>query len=116
MSGHAQAEYTQAHDAHSHSDHAEGHGHGHAEATPLHTHFSASELRDLDDADTEAGRAIGKMLSILFVYTLIAMSIASVWTWFSIQAQEPTRGSHSPAAGHSHAEPADGTAAPAAAH
>ena len=42
--------------------------------------FDKSELRQFEADDVEAGRAIGKMLSILFIYTLIAMSIVSVWT------------------------------------
>lgn len=42
--------------------------------------FTNLELREFEAADTEAGRAIGKMLCILFIYTVIAMSIVSVWT------------------------------------
>ncbi len=42
--------------------------------------FSSVELREFDAADTEAGRAIGKMLCILFIYTVIAMSVVSAWT------------------------------------
>lgn len=42
--------------------------------------FDKAELRQFEADDVEAGRAIGKMLSILFIYTLIAMSIVSLWT------------------------------------
>lgn len=43
--------------------------------------FDKAELRQFEADDVEAGRAIGKMLSILFIYTVIAMSIVSLWTW-----------------------------------
>jgi hypothetical protein len=43
--------------------------------------FDKTELRQFEADDVEAGRAIGKMLSILFIYTVIAMTIVSVWTW-----------------------------------
>lgn len=42
--------------------------------------FSSADVREFEAEDVAAGRAIGKMLSILFIYTLIAMSIVSVWT------------------------------------
>jgi len=42
--------------------------------------FSNVEIREFEAEDVNAGRAIGKMLSILFIYTVIAMSIVSWWT------------------------------------
>ena len=45
--------------------------------------FDKQELLEFTEDDVTAGRNIGKMLSILFIYTLIAMSIASTWTYFS---------------------------------
>ena len=42
--------------------------------------FSNADLREFESDDVAAGRIICKMLSILFIYTLIAMSIVSVWT------------------------------------
>jgi len=42
--------------------------------------FSNAEVREMEAADSEAGRAICKMLCILFIYTVIAMSIVSAWT------------------------------------
>lgn len=42
--------------------------------------FDQAELRQFEADDVEAGRAIGKMLSILFIYTVIAMSLVSLWT------------------------------------
>jgi hypothetical protein len=42
--------------------------------------FSNADLRGFESDDVAAGRVICKMLSILFIYTLIAMSIVSYWT------------------------------------
>ncbi len=42
--------------------------------------FDKAELRQFEADDVEAGRAIGKMLSILFIYTVVAMAIVSIWT------------------------------------
>ena len=56
---------------------SDGHGHESAHATP-EAPFTNAEIRELHADDVVAGRQIGKMLSILFVYTLIAMSIVSL--------------------------------------
>ncbi len=42
--------------------------------------FSREEIRQFDSDDTEAGRRIGKILTSLFIYTLIAMSVVIWWT------------------------------------
>ncbi|MDA1163253.1 MAG: hypothetical protein O3B13_09140 [Planctomycetota bacterium] len=42
--------------------------------------FSKADIREFESEDSSAGRIICKMLSILFIYTLIAMSIVSYWT------------------------------------
>ena len=42
--------------------------------------FSGDELRQFAADDAEAGRRIGKILSALFIYTLLAMSVAVWWT------------------------------------
>ena len=42
--------------------------------------FSNADLREFESEDVAAGRIICKMLSLLFIYTLIAMSIVSFWT------------------------------------
>lgn len=47
--------------------------------------FDKSELAEFIADDQLAGRQICKMLSALFVYTLIAMSTAATWTYLSIQ-------------------------------
>ena len=43
--------------------------------------FTDAEIQQMVDADVAAGKTITKMLATLFVYTLIAMSIVSYWTW-----------------------------------
>jgi hypothetical protein len=42
--------------------------------------FTREELRRFEEDDTEAGRRIGKILTSLFVYTLIAMSVVIWWS------------------------------------
>ncbi|WP_437231130.1 hypothetical protein SH661x_002385 [Planctomicrobium sp. SH661] len=46
--------------------------------------FSPSDLKQFDSDDAEAGRAIGKMLSLFFLYTVIAMSGAAFATYWWI--------------------------------
>ena len=45
--------------------------------------FDKSELAEFDAEDQTAGRNICKMLSALFIYTLIAMSTAATWTYLA---------------------------------
>lgn len=42
--------------------------------------FDKSELAQFVSDDQNAGRNICKMLAALFIYTLVAMSIAALWT------------------------------------
>lgn len=42
--------------------------------------FTDADIRGFENDDILAGQAITKMLSTLFIYTLIAMSIVSLWT------------------------------------
>ncbi|MFP6762989.1 MAG: hypothetical protein VB858_05210 [Planctomycetaceae bacterium] len=42
--------------------------------------FLDADIRQFQADDIEAGQAITKLLSTLFIYTLIAMSIVSIWT------------------------------------
>lgn len=46
--------------------------------------FDRDELRQFAADDTEAGRRIAKILAALFIYTLIAMSIATWWTFRTV--------------------------------
>ena len=46
--------------------------------------FSRDELRQFSADDAQAGRTIGKILSALFIYTVIAMSVAIWWTFRTV--------------------------------
>lgn len=52
----------------------------HAPAASSEPLFSKEDIAGFESDDVAAGRIIGKMLSILFIYTLIGMSIVSYWT------------------------------------
>ena len=61
---------------------AEAHGEDTVTATAeLPEAFDKADLRQFEADDVTAGSAICKMLSLLFIYTLIAMSCVSYWTW-----------------------------------
>lgn len=72
------------------SDHA-SHETTAATEAPL---FSPAEVEQFHADDDTAGSAIGKMLSALFLYTIVAMSIAGWWTWSSIIAAQGPAGTH----------------------
>ena len=48
--------------------------------------FSAVEIEQFEADDVVAGSAIGKMLSILFLYTVFAMSFVAWWTHSSVSS------------------------------
>lgn len=50
--------------------------------------FSATEIEQFGADDVTACGAIGKMLSALFLYTVLAMGIAGWWTYSSISAHK----------------------------
>ncbi len=52
-----------------------------ADAEPL---FTVAEVEELTNEDVIAGRAIGKMLSVLFLYTVVAMIVVTSWTFWSL--------------------------------
>ena len=56
----------------------------HATAPAGEPLFQEAELEQFDADDTEAGAAIGKMLSFFFLYTIVVMSIAAWWTFASV--------------------------------
>ncbi len=64
-----------------HSEAGQG---GAAVAATVAPKFDADELKQFAADDSLAGSVIGKMLSLLFIYTLIAMSLVSWWTWDSV--------------------------------
>lgn len=47
--------------------------------------FSAVEVEQFEADDVVAGSAIGKMLSILFLYTVLAMTFVGYWTYSALQ-------------------------------
>jgi len=50
-------------------------------ATPEEPLFTPVELEQFEADDVVAGSAIGKMLSILFLYTVLVMSFVGYWTY-----------------------------------
>lgn len=46
--------------------------------------FTRDELGQFAADDAQAGRIIGKILSALFIYTVIAMSVAIWWTFRAV--------------------------------
>jgi hypothetical protein len=55
----------------------------HAESAPepFDDHFRPADIDQFTADDTVAGGAIGKMLTTLFLYTILAMSISAWWTF-----------------------------------
>ena len=49
--------------------------------------FTAVEVEQFEADDVVAGSAIGKMLSILFLYTVLAMSFVVWWTFSAVNGQ-----------------------------
>lgn len=55
--------------------------------------FTPVQVEQFEADDVEAGSAIGKMLSILFLYTVLVMSFVAWWTYRSAatdQIDDPT--------------------------
>lgn len=46
--------------------------------------FTPAELRQFAEDDRTAGRRIGRILTSLFIYTLIAMSVVTWWTFRTV--------------------------------
>jgi hypothetical protein len=49
-------------------------------AVPEGPLFEDDELKQFDADDVQAGSAICKMLSLFFLYTVIAMAVVGLWT------------------------------------
>ena len=65
-------------------EHPEG-AEGQVTATELPENpFEREELAQFDADDVTAGKAIGVMLSLFFLYTMIAMSIVGYWTFCQV--------------------------------
>jgi hypothetical protein len=67
------------HPAESHA----AHDPSHAPAKPS-PDFDKAELKFFDRDDVHAGGSIGKMLAVIFVYTLIATAIVGWWTFRAV--------------------------------
>ena len=52
--------------------------------------FTAVEIEQFEADDVVAGSAIGKMLSILFLYTVLVMTFVGWWTYSSIHSGHGT--------------------------
>ena len=48
---------------------------------PFDDHFAPRDVNTFSDDDTEAGSAIGWMLAL---YTVLAMSWSTIWTYISV--------------------------------
>jgi hypothetical protein len=44
--------------------------------------FTPAEMKQFDADDAQAGAAIGKMLSLFFLYTVIVMGISTIATYW----------------------------------
>lgn len=50
--------------------------------------FTPVEIEQFEADDVVAGSAIGKMLSILFLYTVLAMTLVGGWTYMSVISED----------------------------
>ncbi|MEQ9411749.1 MAG: hypothetical protein RIK87_28800 [Fuerstiella sp.] len=50
--------------------------------------FTAVEVEQFDADDVVAGSAIGKMLSLMFLYTVLAMTFVVWWTYSSVSESQ----------------------------
>lgn len=58
-------------------------------ATSDDTLFTPVEIEQFEADDVVAGSAIGKMLSILFLYTVLVMSFVAYWTYAQADPAAP---------------------------
>lgn len=70
-----------------------------ADEKPL---FSVAEVEQFTDDDTTAGRAIGKLLSALFLYTVLAMTLVIWWTHEAIETDHGSQTDQEVATEHAH--------------
>ena len=63
----------------------------HAAIASSEPFFTSAEMREFVKDDVTAGENIGKMLSILFIYTLFAMSFVVFWTFNSVSEEVSNR-------------------------
>lgn len=46
--------------------------------------FDREDVAEFDADDAKAGRVIGKLLTLFFVYTIVATGIVGLWTYFVV--------------------------------
>ncbi len=56
-------------------------------ATDSEALFSPEEIKQFDCDDAEAGQVIGKMLSAMFLYTVIVMAVSAAATYYWVNHQ-----------------------------
>ena len=86
MSGHAPANAPAPHGPAAAAD-AAGHGtdpHGSSIVAATEPPFDREQIAEFDQEDRQAGGAIGKMLALFFLYTVIVMTFVAWWTIRSI--------------------------------
>jgi len=54
--------------------------------------FTAVEIDEFAADDVVAGKAIGQMLSLLFLYTVLAMALVSWWTFRTVSERSSPTG------------------------
>ena len=62
--------------------------------------FTQVEVEQFEADDVQAGAAIGKMLSVLFLYTVLVMSFVAWWTVSSNAAESAAAESTTTEPGH----------------
>jgi hypothetical protein len=55
--------------------------HTEAAAEPVDDHFERVDIEQFSEDDSAAGTAIGKMLALFFLYTVIVMTLSALWTF-----------------------------------
>lgn len=54
-------------------------------AEPFDDHFRRVDIEQFSEDDTNAGSAIGKMLALFFLYTVIVMTLSALWTFSQVE-------------------------------
>ena len=81
-------EDTAQHEEHPTSETAETGDAATAVAEPFDDHFNRVDIEGFSGDDSTAGTAIGKMLALFFLYTVIVMSLSAWWTFSQTKTRE----------------------------
>ena len=52
--------------------------------------FDREQVAEFDEEDRQAGGAIGKMLALFFLYTVLVMTFVAWWTYRSVTPEQET--------------------------